>query len=210
MFHSTPAKNRAPACPVTCPVGETIVTVNRNKWLFSISLWWMYTRDVHPCPGPVQSTTSKSKKSRYPCVKCGGAVRGNSRAVSCDGCDEWTHLSCSTISAREYRSSIITGAEIYHTCNRCILLAQPLFGDVEEDRSESKEEDKSVFFPSESDFFDCLKSKGLHFLHLDPRIIFLRSVQGIVLKQNLINITLYVPGRWRTIRQKLLMKNSVK
>ena len=194
MFYSTPAKNRAPACPVTCPVGETIVTVNRNKWSFNISL--LISGDVHPCPDPVQSTTSKSKKPRYPCVKCGGAVRGNSRAVSCDGCDEWTHLSCSTISAREYRSSIITGAEISHTCNRCILLAQPLFGDVEEDR-ESKEEDKSVFFPSESDskFFDCLKSKGLHFLHLNARIIFLRIVQGIVLKQNLINITLYDPGR---------------
>ena len=63
----------------------------------------------------------------------------------CDGCDEWTRLSCLTISAREYRLSIITGAEIFHTCNRCILLAQPLFGDVEEDRKSKKEED-SVFF----------------------------------------------------------------
>ena len=35
--------------------------------------------------------TLKSKKPRYPCVRCGGEVRGNSRAVSCDGCDEWTH-----------------------------------------------------------------------------------------------------------------------
>ena len=64
-----------------CPVGETIVTVNRNKWLFSISL--LKSGDVHPCAGPVRSTTSKSKKPRYPCVRCGGAVRGNSRAVSC-------------------------------------------------------------------------------------------------------------------------------
>ena len=63
------------------------------------------------------------------------------QAVSCDGCDEWTHLSCSAISTREYRSSIITGAEISHTCNRCILLAQPLFGDAEEER-----ELKEVFF----------------------------------------------------------------
>ena len=165
-----------------CPIGERIVTVNRNKWLFSISL--LISGDVHPCPGPVRSTTSKSKKPRYPCVRCGGAVRGNSRAVSCDGCDEWTHLSCSAISTREYRSSIITGAEISHTCNRCILLAQPLFGDAEEER-ELKEED-SGFFPSESDpkFFDCFKSKGLHFLHLNARSLLPKIEELRLVAQN--------------------------
>ena len=57
-----------------------------------------------------------------------------------------------------------------------------MFGDVEEDR-ESKEEEDSGFFPSESDpeFFDYFKSKGLHFLHLNagsllPKIEELRLV----------------------------------
>ena len=56
--------------------------------------------------------------------------------------------------------------------------------DAEEER-ELKEED-SGFFPSESDpkFFDCFKSKGLHFLHLNARSLLPKIEELRLVAQN--------------------------
>ena len=59
------------------------------------------------------------------------------------------------------------------------------FGDVVEDH-ESKEEEDSVFFPSMSDpkFFDCFKSKGLHFSHPNARSLLPKIEELRLVAQN--------------------------
>ena len=88
--------------------------VNTEKYIFSICL--LLCGDVHPCPGPGQS-----RKYKYPCIQCSKNVKSNSRAVSCDVCEEWIHIKCGNISGKVYDNAVKSDIEIPFVCNRCTL-----------------------------------------------------------------------------------------
>ena len=45
---------------------------------------------------------NKKQKIKVICNLCGKNVRGNSKAVCCDVCDNWVHIKCNGISASRY------------------------------------------------------------------------------------------------------------
>ena len=155
--------------------------------MFSICL--LLCGDIHPCPGPARSARI-IKTPRYPCVRCGKAVRDNSPAVWCDCCDEWTHLACSVVSSEMYQEMVDKGMTFSHQCNKCLLSqAQPLFP-TDEDPSDDfdiisglGDKDNSGTKPATTNDgwrehlpskmplykFECFEKKGLHCLHLNVR-----------------------------------------
>ena len=155
--------------------------------MFSICL--LLCGHIHPCPGPARPARI-IKTPRYPCVRCGKAVRDNSPAVSCDCCDEWTHLACSVVSSEMYQEMVDKGMTFSHQCNKCLLSqAQPLFP-TDEDPSDDfdiisglGDKDNSGTKPATTNDgwrehlpskmplykFECFEKKGLHCLHLNVR-----------------------------------------
>lgn len=71
-------------------------TVKSHNFIFITCL--LLSGDIHPCPGPRQHIF------KYPCVSCSVTVRSNSKAISCDNCEEWTHLKCCDMSIDSYNS----------------------------------------------------------------------------------------------------------
>ena len=65
--------------------------------------------DVEVNPGPV---------SKFPCRRCGKAVRWNQRGVECDGCDNWHHPSCINMPASEYLS--LSESNVSWFCPACV------------------------------------------------------------------------------------------
>ena len=71
-------------------------TITRSKSLsykwktgdcrYVMNLCLLLCGDVQVHPGP--------NTPQLPCTVCSRGIRSNSKAVSCDGCDEWTHLKC--------------------------------------------------------------------------------------------------------------------
>ena len=51
---------------------------------------------VNPGPGPTNNTGS----TNYGCGTCNQPVTWYHRAVVCDTCDEWYHISCQDIQSR--------------------------------------------------------------------------------------------------------------
>ena len=86
--------------------------VNTEKYIFSICL--LLCGDVHPGPG-------QSRKYKYPCMQCSKNVKSNSKAVSCDVCEEWIHIKCGNISGKVYDNAVKSDIEIPFVCNRCTL-----------------------------------------------------------------------------------------
>ncbi|KAH3878349.1 hypothetical protein DPMN_002237 [Dreissena polymorpha] len=57
--------------------------------------------------------------SEYPCLLCERNVNDDDRAISCDQCEKWQHLSCDTgISLRQYRK-MMKGAVVEWKCREC-------------------------------------------------------------------------------------------
>ena len=60
--------------------------------LTSILLLLMKRGDICPNPGPTEQERIYTPK--HLCSRC---VKGRSRAISCDSCDQWTHNKCAGI-----------------------------------------------------------------------------------------------------------------
>ena len=81
--------------------------------------------DIHVHPGPSDngSTAQKKRLIRFPCLLCGKGVTARSRAVSCDSCDEWTHIQCTNgkITRERYNSLVTDDDDFSYNCGRCSL-----------------------------------------------------------------------------------------
>ena len=123
----------------------------------------------------------------HPCVSCARGVTKASKAVSCDGCERWTHVRCTvSVSLSKYDQCVKNGGEIVFMCDHCCLSSLPFANDdngVDEHRVGADSSSSSSFSPaassfsnSSSPFHSCqiprvLSSKGLHFLHSNVRSI---------------------------------------
>ena len=70
---------------------------------------------------------------KYLCVVCKKTVRKNTSAVQCDLCDQWTCISCASISKTRYNELILSENNEPFLCNSCITDALPF--SYESDRS---------------------------------------------------------------------------
>ena len=126
--------------------------------------------DVHQCPGPA----TRERQARFPCTCCGKGVRSNSRAISCDQCERWTHIACCDYPADRYERLISEGIEESFVCPSCCLSALPGWldddnepnvdssaGDIETTTDHATENENE----SEEDEWVCMGRKGLHILH---------------------------------------------
>ena len=66
-------------------------------------------------------TKNNSEKPNFPCSICNSQVRGNSKAVCCDVCDQWVHISCNSISSKLYEKLMEPDNNDTFICNKCIL-----------------------------------------------------------------------------------------
>ena len=76
----------------------------------------MQAGDLHPNPGPYQP--------KFPCVICEKAAKWNQRAVCCDKCDGWFHVSCMNMNTVVYDA--LANSSISWICCQC---GMPNFSD---------------------------------------------------------------------------------
>ena len=155
-----------------------------NGKLVLVGMWCIYASCcVEMCNTP-----------QLPCTVCSRGIRSNSKAVSCDGCDEWTHLHCCNQHSVEipielYNQCSREDTELTYFCRKCInnIILTPSNNQMPEHRGNgsngSGEEKTSKAANSDSsynpkphsvdtqspEFYDVFKKKGLHFLHLNAR-----------------------------------------
>ena len=100
-----------------------------------------------------------------------------SKAISCDGCDAWTHVRCSgSVSLAKYNECVKDGGDISFVCDRCGFSSLPFVNaDVGED-DVGIAGARAVPAPQvdASSFSSCplppsLSLKGLHFIHANVR-----------------------------------------
>ncbi|KAH3818156.1 hypothetical protein DPMN_119752 [Dreissena polymorpha] len=80
--------------------------------------------------------------SEYTCIHCERNVNDDDRAISCDQCEKWQHLSCDTgISLRQYRK-MMKAAVVEWKCRKCSRPAE----DVPEVQMETADMTEEFFF----------------------------------------------------------------
>ena len=128
--------------------------------------------DIESDPGPPSSRSIK-----YPCTGCGKSVTARSKAITCDHCEEWTHIKCSDqISSLQYDSAIRWNKEINYVCSPCLLKELPDFNTCDDQMPVP-----NIPAPSpsqgvpEQNFFS---KKGLHMIHINARWVHFLAVPG--------------------------------
>ena len=76
----------------------------------SLLLWG----DIHQCPGPVAENVKIQTK--FVCACCELDVGGNSKSLSHDECDRWTHIRCCDFSAEQHEHVKASGADTPFNC----------------------------------------------------------------------------------------------
>ena len=133
--------------------------------------------DVESQPGPANAArTGSGRKVTNPCAVCEKGVTKASKAISCDSCDKWTHVRCtSRVSLNEYLNYVNDGGTIDFTCDLCGWASLPFSND---DGTGFEDADSGVASAAPSQvavgFSSCclpsiLESKGFHFLHANVR-----------------------------------------
>ena len=78
--------------------------------------------DVSLNPGPV----------RYPCTVCSKCVRSNQRALQCDMCQLWSHLTCVGVD-RDFYAELQEKSEFSWQCPSCLFSVLPSNDIIEAD-----------------------------------------------------------------------------
>ena len=113
--------------------------------------------DVSKNPGP--GDVRRQYTHRHSCTRCGKGVTGRSRALSCDNCDQWTHLLCArSMTSTLYQELCNSGENFDFLCNRCSIGNLP-FADVDDILSLTHTSDVSLSasISEEEDIFHDLR-----------------------------------------------------
>ena len=87
-----------------------LVIVNWNRRSVCLCLL-LLCGDVNPNPGPTD----------YPCSVCGLNVLDDVKAVCCDSCDQWVHVSCDpSLSDSLYDEMVQQSSEDVWYCSVCV------------------------------------------------------------------------------------------
>ena len=118
-------------------------------------------------PGP---PTTVKRTPKYPCTVCDRGVRSNSKAVSCDNCELWTHINCCHMDGCDYNALQNSITYFSFFCINCLHGQLPFCDTIEVQHHEQRSicsENKSS--PTEKKLYDCFKKKGLHMIHFNAR-----------------------------------------
>ena len=87
-----------------------------NPGLSLVMITLLSCGDVHPQPGPMQGKRTPSD----PCVVCERGVIASSKAVSCDMCNKWTHIRCTSSVSKEQYDRLVNSQEHFSfVCVKC-------------------------------------------------------------------------------------------
>ena len=127
----------------------------------------MLAGDINPNPGP---PTTVKRTPKYPCTVCDRGDRSNSKAVSCDNCELWTHIKCCHVDGCDYNALQNSITDFSFLCNNCLPDQLPCSDALEVQHHEQRSiysENKSSH--TEKKLYDCFKKKGLHIIHFNAR-----------------------------------------
>ena len=90
-----------------------VMGFNSEKAPFHFFLLVLLCGDVHMNPGP-----------DYPCGKCSLNVNDDDKALCCDGCNQWIHVSCDQYISEDIYDSLVQApsTDPWYCCS-CIDLA---------------------------------------------------------------------------------------
>jgi len=98
--------------------------------------------------------------SEYTCIHCERNVNDDDRAISCDQCEKWQHLSCDTgISLRQYRK-MMKGAVVEWKCRECSRTAE-VVPEVQMETADMAEEIFFLFQPRGRRYGNCTQERPL-------------------------------------------------
>ena len=118
--------------------------------------------DIQINPGPI----------RYPCGVCKKKVAKVQKAVSCDHCECWFHITCANISADHY-SYLCEQVDFNWQCSSCLFSYLPYHGVNNETLASSCVFEPSISIPMTSDIL-ASSSNGIRLIH--------HNVQGLISK----------------------------
>lgn len=182
MFSGPLCTEQSPSLSAVFAIKRPMVCNGSSQNCTYLILSLLLSGDIHSNPGPASKPKS-SKLPKYTCVYCEKGVRSNSRAVSCDNCDQWVHIACANISKEGYDEIVKSGDDFDFMCNRCLCNVLPNLSvnssmNIDDSIVSEEEPDLSMDgrnsnfnIPSEAsvDHFQCFRRKGLHFIHLNTR-----------------------------------------
>ena len=153
-------------------------------YFLTLSLLLMLAGDINPNPG---TPTTVKRTPKYPCTVCDRGVRSNSKAVSCDNCELWTHINCCHMDGCDYNALQNSLPDFSFLCNNCLQGQLPFSDTIEVQHHDQRSicsENKSS--PAEKKMYDCFKKKGLHIIHFNARSLLpkLAEVRTLVVELN--------------------------
>ena len=171
-----------------CFNSETTDSPKRKSLILSASI--LQSGDIQPHPGPtsdspgerlrcestVKDASKKTRQCKYPCVSCGKGVTARSKAVSCDDCDEWTHIRCAKISDSVYQSLIENDETLNFKCDICCFASLPFHLSPSEIDSVN-ETDTNAPGNERRDYSKCIGTKGLTFIHVNVRSLVSKAAE---------------------------------
>jgi hypothetical protein len=136
--------------------------------------------DIEANPGP------RTRIHKNKCTKCEKGVISTSKAVSCDSCNEWTHIRCTGNITNEDYEKLTHIKNFSFFCEGCTLKDLGNGEVVDCTQSDSIESNNinvdtsanitqnsndAFQLPTESsdDQYQCFSKKGMHYLHLNAR-----------------------------------------
>ncbi|CAC5397465.1 unnamed protein product [Mytilus coruscus] len=151
---------------------------NKHPFIFRPSyktltlLFLLRSDNIHNNPGPPKKNSKK--KPKYPCTNCKKGVIATSKAISCDLCEQWSHVRCTkTISIKQYEEYFKNNTDFSYICDNCSLQHLPFNNDEHtNDQSEDTAETRASFnitSQNHDDLFRLVKRKGLHFIQCNAR-----------------------------------------
>ena len=168
-----------------------------KNMLYFLLLMLLLSGDVQPNPGPA---TRGGRTPKYPCTVCGRGVRSNSKAISCDVCEGWTHINCCDVSLVVYNDSVKHGTPLSHICDTCLIGELPSFHNltVQNDSQTNAElnHPDPVATTDVPDQYELFKKKGLHFLHINARSLLPKLTDARLLVQRTNAAVLAVTETW--------------
>ena len=128
-------------------------TLNNHSLVFLI----LSAGDIEINPGPIKN----------PCAICLKPVASRHKAVSCDSCNLWAHIKCTSMSTEDYKA-LQTKDNFNFVCARCLQCELPF---IENEFTENRAEPLPILKPNYLHDLDIAKEKGLKIGHLNVNSI---------------------------------------
>ena len=99
-------------------------------------------------------------------------------------CQRWTHIKCAGITAKEYNE--LQECDFDFVCSNCQFSSLPFYSedfiDIDGDSIQTDSQDSDHV--ADSDFYECFKRRGLHFLHINLRSMLSKISELRLIAQN--------------------------